>query len=144
MRYVVSGEFTKISETAGTIQNVGNVYPVEISDKAEADSGILLYPLNNISFKSPIVYVRCTDSGGWAEIRVVSFVGNSVTVSDGASTAEKSEDEIVDDTLDDILNTASNYTPDPEVDPIIDDMWTSGDTDTGDGFDDALDNIFGF
>ena len=144
MRYVVSGEFTKISETSGTIQNVGNVYPVEVSDKAEADSGILLYPLNNISFKSPIVYVRCTDSGGWAEIRVVSFVGNTIAVSDGSSTAEKSEDEIVDDTLDDILNAASNYTPDLEVDPVVDEMWTSGDNDTGDGFSDALDNIFGF
>ena len=144
MRYVVSGDFTKISETAGTIQNVGNVYPVEISDKAEPDSGILLYPLNNLSFKAPIVYVRCTDSGGWAEIRVVSFVGGTIPVADNPSTVEKTEDELVDEMLDDILNAASNYSSDPDVDPVINEMWTSGDDDTDDGFDTALDNIFGF
>ena len=144
MRYVVTDQFTKLSETAGTIQNVGNIYSVEVSDKAEADSGILLYPLNQISFKSPIVYVRCTDSGGWAEIRVVSFVGGTIPVADTSSTVDKTEDELVDDMLDDVLNASSNYTPDPDVDPTIDEMWTSGDTDTGDGFDDELDNIFGF
>lgn len=144
MRYVVTDQFTKLSETAGTIQNVGNIYSVEVSDKAEADSGILLYPLNQISFKSPIVFVRCTDSGGCAEIRVVSFVGGTIPVADTSTTVEKTEDELVDEMLDDVLNASSNYTPDLEVDPAIDEMWNSGDTDTGDGFDDELDNIFGF
>ena len=144
MRYVVYNDFIKLSETAGTIQNVGNVYPVEVSDKAEPDSGILLYPLNKISFSSPTLYMRCTDKGGWAECRVVSFVGGTIPVADNPSTVEKTEDELVDEMLDDILNAASNYSSDPDVDPTIDEMWTSGDDDTDDGFDAALDNIFGF
>ena len=73
MRYVVSGEFTKISETSGTIQNVGNVYPVEVSDKAEADSGLLLYPLNKISFVDKTLYARCVEVEA-VEICVVPFV----------------------------------------------------------------------
>ena len=46
--------------------------------------------------------------------------------------------------LDGILNAAGSYTSDPDVDPVINEMWTSGDDDTDDGFDTALDNIFGF
>lgn len=88
MRYVVTDQFTKISETAGTIQNVGNVYPVEISDKAEADSGILLYPLNKISFSDKTLYMRCVEAGGQAEIHVVPFTVDSdsgFTVADDAT-----------------------------------------------------------
>lgn len=140
MRYNITGNFTKIAETSGTIQNISNVYPVEVSDKAEAGSGILLYPLNMFSFKAPAIYMRCTDASGWAECRVVTFInGNTSTDS-----TETNEDDNVDQMLDDILNTSSNYTPNSEVDPIIDEMWNSGDADTDDNFDDALDDIFGF
>lgn len=47
-------------------------------------------------------------------------------------------------TIQSLLNAASNYSSDPDVDPVINEMWTSGDDDTDDGFDAALDNIFGF
>ena len=106
MRYVVSGDFTKISETAGTIQNVGNVYPVEVSDKAEPDSGILLYPLNKISFSDKTLYMRCTEVGGQAEIHVVPFTVDSVggTSSGGISTVGNvATDEQIDDLLDDLF-----------------------------------------
>lgn len=74
MRYEVTGEFVKIGETTGTIQNTSNVYAVEVSHKAEADSGIILYPLNKFSFNDAVLYVRCVDVGGRAVINVSPFV----------------------------------------------------------------------
>ena len=103
MRYNVTGEFTKISETAGTIQNVSNIYPVEVSDKAEADSGIFLYPLNKFSFSDKTLFVRCVDINGHAEIRVTEFPVDSGSVSTGGSSANVATDEQVDDILDDLF-----------------------------------------
>lgn len=71
MLYSIANEFVKISETRGTIQNTSSVYTVEVSDKATPDSGILLYPLNKMSFNGE-VYLRCI--GGCAPVRVVSFI----------------------------------------------------------------------
>ena len=103
MRYNVTGEFTKITETAGTIQNVSNIYPVEVSDKAEADSGIFLYPLNKFSFSDKTLFVRCVDINGHAEIRVTEFPVDSGSVSTGGSSANVATDEQVDDILDDLF-----------------------------------------
>lgn len=72
MRYNVTNDFVKIAETSGTIQNTSNIYTVEVSDTAEAGSGILLYPSNKISVASTELYLRCVD-GGNAEVRVVPF-----------------------------------------------------------------------
>lgn len=108
MIYNVTNEFTKISENAGTIQNVGNVYPVEVSDKAEADSGILLYPLNKISFSDKTLYMRCVEAGGQAEIHVVPFTvdSDSGTSSGGiSSSGNVATDEQIDDLLDDLFPT---------------------------------------
>ena len=95
MIYNVTGEFVKIAETSGTIQNTSNVYAVEVSSKAEADSGILLYPLNKFSFNDLILYVRCVDVGGRAAINVVPFtvdMGVGV-ISGGASSGTLSLDD---------------------------------------------------
>lgn len=35
MLYNITGEFVKIGETSGTIQNASNIYTVEVSDTAE-------------------------------------------------------------------------------------------------------------
>ena len=105
MIYNVTNEFTKISETSGTIQNVGYVYPVEISDKAEADSGILLYPLNKISFADKTLYIRCVETTGHAEIHVVPFTVDSGGTSTGgiSAPANIATDEQINDLLDDIF-----------------------------------------
>lgn len=71
MRYIVSGEFTKIDETSGTIQNTSKINVVEVSDTNEKGSGIMLYPLDRFTF-SKSLYARCVDGGG-AEVRVVPF-----------------------------------------------------------------------
>ena len=104
MLYNVTDQFTKLAETAGTIQNVSNIFSVEVSDKAEPNSGFLLFPLNKISVASTQLYVRCVD--GTAEVRVVPFVDNSGSVasSGGASSAGNvATDEQIDDLLDDIF-----------------------------------------
>ena len=103
MLYNVTDQFTKLAETAGTIQNVSNIFSVEVSDKAEPNSGFLLFPLNKISVASTQLYVRCVD--GTAEVRVVPFVDNSAgTSSGGASSAGNvATDEQIDDLLDDIF-----------------------------------------
>ena len=107
MRYIVTNEFTKISEIAGTIQNASNVYTVEVSDKAEAGSGILLYPLNRFSFSDTVLFVRCVDMGGRAEILVSPF---TVDMGTGGSSGGDSSipgnvatDEEINDILDDIF-----------------------------------------
>lgn len=71
MRYIVSGEFTEITETSGTIQNTSKINVVEVSDTNEKGSGIMLYPLDRVTF-SKSIYARCVDGGG-AEVRVVPF-----------------------------------------------------------------------
>ncbi|MBR0062215.1 MAG: hypothetical protein IJP68_12140 [Selenomonadaceae bacterium] len=104
MRYNITGDFTKITETAGTIQNVSNVYTVEVSDKAEADSGIFLYPLNKFSFTDKTLFVRCVDINGHAEIRVTDFpVDSGGIVSGGSSSANVATDEQIDNLLDDLF-----------------------------------------
>ena len=87
MQYNITSNFTKISETSGTIQNNSSVYDVEISDRPTAGSGILLHPLNKFTFNNQTLYVRCV-AGGWAAINVVPFIvdGGSVISSSGSST----------------------------------------------------------
>lgn len=103
MRYNVTGEFTKISETTGTIQNVSN-YSVEVSDKAEAGSGILLYPLNKFSFNEVVLFMRCVDVGGRAEILVTPFtvdMGIGVISGGGSSSGTQSFNDSTD--VDDVF-----------------------------------------
>ena len=72
MRYIVTNNFIKINETKGTIQNLSQINSVEVSNKAETDSGILLHPLNKFTFCDETIYLRCT--GEIAEVSVVPFI----------------------------------------------------------------------
>lgn len=106
MRYNVTSDFTQIAETAGTIQNVSTVYPVEVSDNAEPGSGILLFPLNKVSFADKTLFVRCTDENGHAEIRVTNF-----PVDSGGGTSSGG------------IPTAGNIATDEQIDAILDDLF---------------------
>lgn len=86
MLYNICDEFTKITETRGTIQNTSQCYSIEISDSAEAGNTFLLYPLNSISF-SGNVYLRCTERGGHVRVNVVSFVVNAAAGSSSGSSS---------------------------------------------------------
>lgn len=103
MIYTITTEFTKLNETQGTVQNPSNIFTLELSDSNVPDSGVLIYPLNQLSF-SGTKYLRCID--GNTQARVVSFaaVPNSGT----------SSDDSVEDVIDDIWNDDSVDTGEPD------------------------------
>lgn len=77
MVYLLSKDFTKITETAGTIQNTSHICTVEMAASSVKGSGILIYPLHSSSFCGDNVYVRGVD--GAAEVRVLSASSGLVT-----------------------------------------------------------------
>ena len=143
MIYNVQSDFVPIDVTSGTIQNNSYVYPIEISNQAVANSGVLLYPLNKVSFSGDTkLYMRCVDGGAWAEIRVVPFTLDfGITQSGGSSSAEIPLDTQAGNIIDDGWD--GTYDAPDDVDATIDDIWDSSTTsDTGDGFNDYLDDLF--
>lgn len=141
MIYNVTSSFTRITETAGTIQNNSYIYPIEVSNQAVADSGILLYPLNKFSFSGTQLYLRCIEGGGRAEIRIVPFTLDFGISQGGTSTATDSLDAAVDEIISDAMS--GNYTSDPDTDATINDMLNNTDPiDTGDGFSDYISDLF--
>ena len=134
MRYIATKEFQKINVTSGTIQNASyNV--VEVSNKAEAGSGILLLPMNSFTFSGQSLYVRCLEGGG-AAVNVVSFAvdsgGNSIG-GGGVSSVDDSQistDEEIGDLLDDIFGEGgvssvddSQTSADEQIDNLLDDIF---------------------
>lgn len=95
MIYTITSEFTKLNETQGTVQNSSNIYTLELSDSNVPDSGVLIFPLNKLSF-SGTKYLRCVD--GNTQARVVSFA--EIAASNGSA------DDNVADVIDDIWNSA--------------------------------------
>ena len=71
MFYQLSNQFTKIKETSGTVQN-SSTHTVELSNKNEIGSGIVLFPRQTYPFRNMTVYLRCVN--GAAQVRVVPFV----------------------------------------------------------------------
>ena len=132
MRYTVTSEFTRINESGGTIQNTSNIYTIEVSAYTSKDSGILVYPLNTITFRGSPVYMRCIDDNALADVRVVSFTigGESATVAD--------ENTVV---IDGVTYTVAGGA---DVNSGIDAAFNGdGSTSSGDpDFDSSLDNIF--
>lgn len=144
MIYNVTSDFMRLAETAGTIQNNSYVYPIEISNQAVANSGVLLYPLNKVSFSGTQLYMRCTDGGAWAEIRVVPFTLDFGISQGGTSTATDSQ-TATDDEANAIINDGLNhiYTAPDDVNAVIDDMLNNTDPiDTGDGWNDYVNDLF--
>ena len=133
MLYTITNEFTRISETAGTIQNNSRIFDVEVSDRAVAGSGILLYPLNSFTFSGTTLYLRCRSADGWAAINVVPFFINSCfSVNSDSSSASG---DIVEDTWNGI------YIPDdPDSQALIDAIWNDP-IDAGDDFSQYLDGL---
>ena len=148
MRYDVTGSFVKISETTGTIQNTSHDYSVEVSRQAVADSGIVLYPLNDFSFSNEVLYMRCIDADGLAEVRVLPFAVNAVagggsasgatTISGGisccgCSAIDIASDELIDAMLKNVFGTVGSFSGiggcsvslDIASDELINDMLTN-------------------
>ena len=74
MLYQLTNNFTRINESSGTVQN-SSIFTIEVSNKNEVDSGILLYPRQSYSFNNTTIYLRCIE--GAATVRVVTFGVNS-------------------------------------------------------------------
>lgn len=72
MIYNLTQSFTQITETTGTIQNTSNITTLEMSTSNTADTGILIYPLEKVSFSNKTIYLRCVDGAG-ARARVIPF-----------------------------------------------------------------------
>ena len=83
MIYSLSTDFTKIAETAGTIQNASHINTIEMAASNTKNSGILIYPLQSTSFSGDNVYLRGVD--GAAEARVLSAATGLVTDNVGAT-----------------------------------------------------------
>lgn len=59
MRQQVTDEFTEVSVTAGTLQNVSEFRNIEVASTQEKGTGIVLKPLERIQFlEDTTVYVR--------------------------------------------------------------------------------------
>ena len=101
MRYFLSKDFIQIAETSGTIQNTSHIYSAEISDNAQAGSGLILPPLKKFSFVDKTLYARCHDVTA-VEIRVVPFI---VDAGAGASATGSVAgfDDFTQDDIDDIF-----------------------------------------
>ena len=98
MRYLLTKDFIKISETSGTIQNVSDRNIVEVSNQAVAGSGLLLFPKKFFSFSYSDLFVRCVAGGGGAEIRVVPFATNTAGGNQSIGEySEESDDAFIDD-----------------------------------------------
>ena len=150
MRYNVSDSFITLSEKTGLIQNTSNIYTLEVSPVKTKDSGVLVYPLNSISFKGSPVYIRCID-GGIIDVRVanLSFDSssddvnpNTVVIGDHTYTVESGAN------INSGINDAFIGNSTPTDDNFISDLdnifsGNSSSSSSGDpDFDSALDNIF--
>lgn len=137
MNYQITSEFTKLNESSGTIQNISYVHTLEISNSNSKNSGFLLFPLNKVSFNGA-VYVRCTDEGGRADIRVVNFIADS---SGGASSATNTPTPMTEEELNDIFS--NNDSPEVFSQSDLDDLFSDSDSDSNAAFtSDELNDIF--
>ena len=73
----LSKEFTKLSETTGTVQNTSDKFTLELSNKNELNSGIFIYPHRQCSFKNTQVYLRCVNGYVVANIATSTLDGGS-------------------------------------------------------------------
>lgn len=143
MIYKVKNDFVQIGVTSGTIQNNSCVYPIEISNQAVKNTGVLLYPLNKVSFSGDTkLYMRCVDGGAWAEIRVVPFTLDfGITQSGGSSSAEIPLDTQAGNIIQDGWN--GTYNAPDDVDTLVAGMMNdTTPIDTGDGWSDYLNELF--
>lgn len=95
MKYVITDTAViRLGERAGTLQNISGVNSVEISDSADFSNCAVLYPLNRISFDTPL-YVRAYGKLEYAvELNVVPFAldgGTSSGSSGGGATVDDSD-----------------------------------------------------
>lgn len=77
MQYILNYQaFMQLPYTSGTVQNLCKRAPVEVSDSATPDSGILLKPGESFYFKNATVFARSGwDGGEHCKIAVLPIAG---------------------------------------------------------------------
>ena len=128
MRYTVTSDFTKITESAGTIQNTSNIYSIEVSAYQSNDTGIIVFPLNSISFCGAPVFVRCTDNAV-VDVRVVTF-----TVADSSSSFDSNTV-----TIDGVTYTVASSA---QSNSVVNAAFIGDTVPTDNSFNSSLDDIF--
>lgn len=122
MIYQLTNEFRKLNEKSGTVQN-SSVFTVELSNKKEFDSGILLFPRQYYSFSGETLYARCIE--GTVKIRVVPFIVSQG--SGGSSGGSSSSDTTHPDTTPPDTTPADvpdeSIASDEQVNNILDDIF---------------------
>ena len=101
MRYQVTKDFIKIDETSGTLQNPSKIRTLEMNSTGNPNSGILISPLQKVSFQDTTIYVRCID--GLGEVRVVPFLVDVVEGVASGGGSSISYDHFTDEDIDDVL-----------------------------------------
>ena len=130
-KYVLSDEFTAISETSGTIVNISNVN-AEISETDERGTGIILFPRHHFGFDKQVYAARARGEIGTAVIAAIATGGGS----GGVSESQIATPEEIDEMLGDVFTT----TPTPSsTSPATD---TSGIA-TSEEIDEMLGEVFG-
>ena len=123
MKYTITGDFTRISSSSGTVQNLSTVQLVEVSNSNALGTGVLLRPLEKISFSGNI-YVRCP-AGGRVDISVVPFGASSggSSSSDTTSGGESSGDSTFDADINDMWDNLPDSSDTTEFDSDINNLW---------------------
>ena len=98
MKYIITDTAViRLSERAGTLQNISGVNSVEISDRADFINCFVLYPLNKLTFDTPL-YVRAYGKLEHAvELNVVPFALDGGTGSGSSSGATVDDEDVTTD-----------------------------------------------
>lgn len=98
MKYIITDTTViRLSERAGTLQNISGVNSVEISESGDFTNSIVLFSLNKITFNTPL-YVRAYGKLEHAvELNVVPFALDNSGGSGSSSGTVADEDVTTDD-----------------------------------------------
>ncbi len=146
MRYVITDtSITRISETYGTIQNVGRD-KIELSNSADFADVFVLYSLNQVSFNEPL-YIRAFDNGAKSfniPVNVVQFIVSD-TSSGGGTTADDTTIEDFEKYIEEIFSGENSETiDDPDFNSYVESIFNGNISVTtdNDDFNSYIDNIF--
>ena len=120
MRYTVTNDFTRINSSGGTIQNISSQV-IEVSNTNSLGSGVLVKPLESISF-SGAIYVRCP-AGNVAEVRIVPFNASSSSSGSGDTSGDSTYDPIDDIWNENTGDSTGNQSYDPDWDSKLDNIF---------------------
>lgn len=72
MIYECTRDFIRLNETLGTIKNTSKTHTIEMSQTTLPNSGVLIYPAQELQFKGNELYIRCID--GVERVYVAPFI----------------------------------------------------------------------